>query len=112
MLGPRLLVADEPTSALDVSVQADVLELFGSLQSELGFACVFISHDLAVVSAVADSVAVLRRGQLVEHGPVDRVFGEPSHDYTRRLLAAVPVPDPARRGADEPADESAEAAAS
>jgi peptide/nickel transport system ATP-binding protein len=93
-LDPELLIADEPTSALDVSVQAEVLELFADLQRRLGFACVFISHDLAVVNAVADEVAVLRAGKVVESGPAARVFGEPAHDYTRRLLDAVPVPDP------------------
>ncbi|TNM38676.1 ABC transporter ATP-binding protein [Nocardioides albidus] len=97
-LEPALLVADEPTSALDVSVQARVLELFRELQERMGFACLFISHDLAVVHQVADRVAVLRAGQLVEVGPVGSVFSRPAADYPRRLLDAVPVPDPARRG--------------
>jgi peptide/nickel transport system ATP-binding protein len=93
-LDPELLIADEPTSALDVSVQARVLEVFAELQQRLGFATLFISHDLAVVGMLADRVAVLYRGQLVEQGPVTQVLSEPRHPYTQRLLAAVPVPDP------------------
>ncbi|GAA4990718.1 ABC transporter ATP-binding protein [Pseudonocardia tropica] len=89
-LSPRLLVADEPTSALDVSVQAEVLELFAGLQRELGFACLFVSHDLAVVDGVADRVAVLRAGEVVELGIPSQVFGAPAHDYSRRLVDAVP----------------------
>ena len=93
-LAPRLLVADEPTSALDVSVQADVLELFAQLQREFGFGCLFISHDLAVVEQVADRVLVLRNGELVESGRPGEVFLRPTHDYTRRLVDSVPLPDP------------------
>ncbi|MFC9787371.1 ABC transporter ATP-binding protein [Rhodococcus sp. NPDC127528] len=93
-LSPRLLVADEPTSALDVSVQAEVLELFADLRAEYRFACLFISHDLAVVSQVSDRVAVLRRGEMVEIGSTPAVFGDPRDDYTRALLEAVPVPHP------------------
>jgi peptide/nickel transport system ATP-binding protein len=89
-LQPSLLIADEPTSALDVSIQADVLRLFKELQGELGFACVFISHDLAVVRQVSDRVAVVREGRLVEVGPTLSVFSHPSDDYTRRLIEAVP----------------------
>ncbi|NNU26663.1 ABC transporter ATP-binding protein [Isoptericola sediminis] len=96
-LDPELLVADEPTSALDVSVQARVLELFADLQAELGFACLFVSHDLAVVDLLADRIAVLYRGRLVESGTGAEVLGSPSEDYTRRLLASLPVPDPAEQ---------------
>ena len=93
-LDPELLIADEPTSALDVSVQARVLELFAELQRELGFACLFVSHDLAVVDLLADRIAVLYRGELVEEGIGEQVLGSPHEDYTRRLLASLPVPDP------------------
>jgi peptide/nickel transport system ATP-binding protein len=93
-LGPDLLVADEPTSALDVSVQASVLDLFEELQREWAFACLFISHDLAVVDRLADDVAVLRNGVVQEMGPRDHVLRNPQTEYTQRLVAAVPVPDP------------------
>ena len=98
-LDPRLIIADEPTSALDVSVQAVVLDLLRSLQAELGFACLFVSHDLAVVDAVAARTAVLHRGRVVESGPTEQVLARPREDYTRRLVAAVPVPDPAVQAA-------------
>ena len=91
---PRVLLLDEPTSALDVSVQAAVLAEFARLRTELGFACVFISHDLAVVDSVADRVLVLQDGRAVESGPTDQVLGRPTHPYTQALLAAVPIPDP------------------
>ncbi|TFC28371.1 ABC transporter ATP-binding protein [Cryobacterium sp. TMT1-3] len=101
-LEPSLLIADEPTSALDVSVQAKVLELFAELQKEFGFAALFISHDLAVVDILADRIAVLYKGQLVEEGTGAEVLGAPKDAYTQRLLASLPVPDPAvqalRRG--------------
>lgn len=93
-LQPQLLIADEPTSALDVSVQAVVLELLASLQRELGFACLFVSHDLAVVEQVASQVVVLRQGQVVEAGKTTKVLSAPSDPYTQALVAAVPVPDP------------------
>jgi peptide/nickel transport system ATP-binding protein len=93
-LEPTLLIADEPTSALDVSVQARVLELFAQLQRDFGFAALFISHDLAVVDLLADRIAVLNHGVLVEQGPAAQVLGDPQHPYTRRLLASLPVPDP------------------
>ncbi|HSP76050.1 MAG TPA: ABC transporter ATP-binding protein, partial [Cryobacterium sp.] len=96
-LEPPLLIADEPTSALDVSVQARVLELFAELQREFGFAALFISHDLAVVDLVADRIAVLYRGKLVEEGTSAEVLGAPKDPYTQRLLASLPVPDPAEQ---------------
>lgn len=96
-LSPHLLVADEPTSALDVSVQAKVLDLFRELQREYGFACLFISHDLAVVELLSTRIAVMHKGKLVEQGPRDQILRHPQDDYTRRLLAAVPVPDPAEQ---------------
>lgn len=93
-LEPSLLIADEPTSALDVSVQARVLELFADLQREFGFASLFISHDLAVVDLLADRIAVLHRGKLIEEGTGAEVLGNPREAYTQRLLASLPVPDP------------------
>ena len=96
-LEPPLLIADEPTSALDVSVQARVLELFAELQKDFGFAALFISHDLAVVDLVADRIAVLYRGKLVEEGTSAEVLGAPKDPYTQRLLASLPVPDPAEQ---------------
>lgn len=98
-LGPDLLVADEPTSALDVSVQAAVLDLFEELQRQWRFACLFISHDLAVVDRLADEVAVLRHGVLEELGPRGEILHNPSRAYTRALVAAVPVPDPVKQRA-------------
>ncbi|MEU3236326.1 ATP-binding cassette domain-containing protein [Streptomyces anthocyanicus] len=96
-LHPRLLVLDEPTSALDVSVQATVLDLLADLQQRLGLTYVFVSHNLAVVAQVADRVAVMSRGSLVEVGEATAVLRTPRHPYTRQLLDAVPVLDP-RRG--------------
>ncbi|WP_104172241.1 ABC transporter ATP-binding protein [Arthrobacter sp. Y81] len=94
ILNPKLLIADEPTSALDVSVQAVVLELFKDIQQEFGFAALFISHDLAVVDILSHWVGVLYKGKLVEQGLGTQVMGAPQHDYTRKLIASLPVPDP------------------
>ncbi|MER6069828.1 ABC transporter ATP-binding protein [Streptomyces sp. NPDC001817] len=91
---PRVIVCDEPVSALDVTTQAQVVELLGELQRELGLALVFIAHDLAVVRQVSDRVAVMRRGRVVEYGPADEVYDSPREPYTRQLLAAVPALDP------------------
>lgn len=93
-LDPLLLIADEPTSALDVSVQAKVLDLFRELQERLGFACLFISHNLAVVDTLCDRVAVMRKGVLVEQGDREQIFRNPQHEYTRHLISSCPVPDP------------------
>ncbi|MCA1782665.1 MAG: dipeptide ABC transporter ATP-binding protein [Dermatophilaceae bacterium] len=98
-LRPSLLVADEPTSALDVSVQARVLDLFRELQAEMGFACLFVTHDLAVVDALADRICVMKTGLIVEQGDRDAILRSPQQAYTKRLLAAVPVPDPDEQAA-------------
>jgi peptide/nickel transport system ATP-binding protein len=98
-LEPDLLIADEPTSALDVSVQARVLELFAELQREFGFATLFISHDLAVIDMLADRIAVMNRGLLVEQDTASQVLGAPKDPYTQRLLASLPVPDPVQQAA-------------
>ena len=93
-LTPDLLIADEPTSALDVSVQARFLDLLQELQGKLNFACLFISHDLAVVDILSHRIAVMQDGLLVEVGDRDQILKNPKNDYTRRLISAVPVPDP------------------
>ena len=92
-LGPELLVADEPVSALDVSVQAQIVNLFGDLRASLGVACIFISHDLSVVRQMADRIAVMYLGSIVEEGPGLDVLDRPAHPYTKALLDAVPRPD-------------------
>jgi peptide/nickel transport system ATP-binding protein len=96
-LSPKLLVADEPTSALDVSVQARVLELLQEIQREQQFATLFISHDLAVVDLLSDRIAVMRLGEIVEQGHKEQILRNPQVDYTKRLISAVPIPDPLRR---------------
>ncbi|RPE76324.1 MULTISPECIES: ABC transporter ATP-binding protein [unclassified Frondihabitans] len=93
-LRPQLLIADEPTSALDVSVQATVLQLLKELQREFQFACLFITHDLAVIDILADRIAVMHKGRLAEVGTRDAILRHPQDPYTQRLIAAVPLPDP------------------
>jgi len=92
---PDLLIADEPTTALDVTVQAQILKLLKDLQARLGMAMLFITHDLGIVRRVADQVHVMTQGKIVEHGPVERVYTAPQHDYTRQLLSAEPKKEPA-----------------
>jgi oligopeptide transport system ATP-binding protein len=95
-LNPKLIVCDEPVSALDVSIQAQILNLLKDLQRDLGLAYLFVAHDLAVVRTMSDRIAVMNRGKIVETGEAEDVYSNPQEDYTKALLAAVPVPDPRR----------------
>jgi peptide/nickel transport system ATP-binding protein len=92
MCGPDLLLADEPTTALDVTIQAELLRLLAELQDEFGMAMIFITHDLGLVSRIADRVAVMYAGEFVEAAPVEDLFDDPQHPYTQGLMACLPVP--------------------
>jgi len=98
MCGPDLMIADEPTTALDVTIQAQILLLLGQLRREFGMGLVLITHDLGIVARIADRVAVMYAGQIVEHGSAAEVFREPRHPYTRGLMACIPVPGKVARG--------------
>jgi oligopeptide transport system ATP-binding protein len=96
-LNPRLIVCDEPVSALDVSIQAQILNLLKDLQRDFGLTYLFIAHDLAVVRSMSDRIAVMNRGMIVESGAAEQVYNSPRDEYTKALIAAVPVPDPRRQ---------------
>jgi oligopeptide transport system ATP-binding protein len=93
-LRPKLIFADEPVSALDVSIQAQIVNLLDDLQDELGLTYVFVAHDIGVVRHISDQIAVMHNGKIVEHGSADQVCEHPKDDYTKKLLSAVPLPDP------------------
>jgi peptide/nickel transport system ATP-binding protein len=93
MVEPRILIADEAVSALDVSVQKEVLKLLAEIRDRMGLSMLFITHDLRVAAEVSDHVIVMSQGEIVERGPIDRVFADPQHPYTRQLLAAMPGQD-------------------
>jgi peptide/nickel transport system ATP-binding protein len=91
VIHPKLLICDEPTTALDVTVQAQILQLLKSLSQEFGVGILLISHDLSVVRRLCEKVAVMYRGQIVERGDTQQIFADPQHDYTKRLIAAIPT---------------------
>ncbi|MGB3289941.1 MAG: ABC transporter ATP-binding protein [Burkholderiaceae bacterium] len=92
MCGPELLIADEPSTALDVTIQAQILRLLADLQAELGIAMILITHDLGVVARIADRVAIMYAGEIVEEGAAEEIFGQPHHPYTQGLLSCIPIP--------------------
>ncbi|HTE18077.1 MAG TPA: ABC transporter ATP-binding protein, partial [Armatimonadota bacterium] len=106
-LSPRLVVADEPVSALDLSIRAQVINLMADLQARLGLAYLFIAHDLTLVRHVCRRVAVMRRGRILELAEADELFKNPTHSYTRRLIEAIPVPDPHRARPPAPPEDEA-----
>ena len=93
-LQPKLVIADEPVSALDVSIQAQIVNLLDDLQDEFGLTYLFVAHDIGVVRHISDRIAVMHDGKIVEQGTADQVCEQPGDDYTKKLLAAVPIPDP------------------
>ncbi len=96
-LSPRLIVCDEPVSALDVSIQAQILNLLKDVQRDFGLTYLFIAHDLAVVRAMSDRIAVMNKGEIIECGRAEEIYRNPQEEYTKALVAAVPVPDPVRQ---------------
>ena len=97
-LDPDVLIADEPTTALDVTIQAQILRLLADLQREFKMGLILITHDLGIVARIADHVAVMYAGEIVEHGTASEIFEQPLHPYTRGLLQCIPVPGRSRRG--------------
>ena len=94
---PKIVIADEPVSALDVSIQAQVINLMMDLQEEFNLTILFIAHDLSVVKHISEEIAVMYLGELVEFNSTQKIFSEPKHSYTKKLLKAIPIPDPANR---------------